>query len=148
MANNKTDYYKVLMHKMNEAHDHKFYLESSWFAYSILEDRLVSALRQSGGITYANNREIRMLGNKMKVINERKTTDKLLAAYFDDELMDEIDTWKNERNDLMHALADGTQTIEAILSSAQNQSKKAKTIVKKACTAARLLKRNRAKVPA
>lgn len=150
MAGNitKRDYYKVLMHKMQEAHSHKFYLESSWFAFAILEDRLLSALRQSGGSTYANNKPIRMLGPKMIEIKKRKRTDKLLKAYFSNELMDKVDKWSKERNGLMHAMADGTQSIEDILKTAYMQSTTAKTLIKDICNAARLLKKYRDKVSA
>jgi len=145
--NSKRDYYKILMHKMSEAHEHKFYLESSWYAFAILEDRLLSALRQTaGGTHYGNNRPIRMLGNKIGEINLRRKNDNLLNAYFNDELMNEISIWKDERNDLMHALAEGTRTIEEILRIAKSQSSKGKSLIKKTCTAARLLKKNRFRV--
>ena len=145
---NKTHHYKILMHKMNEAHEHKFYLEASWFAFAIVEDRLVSTLRQSGGTTDSQNQEIRMLGRKMGVISQRKRNDSLLAAYFTDELMGEIDVWKDKRNDLAHALAVGSQSIEDILTTAENLSEEAKDLVNKVCAAARLLKKHRDKVPA
>ena len=61
----KREYYKDLIDRMNKAHDDEYYLEASWFAYTVLEDRLLSALRQSGGATYANFRPIRMLGKKI-----------------------------------------------------------------------------------
>lgn len=146
-ANKKNEYYIVLMHKMKEAHEHKFYLESSWFAFAILEDRLVSALRQSGGATYANNKPIRMLGPKMEEIKKRKKTDQLLGAYFSDDLWDQVNKWKDDRNDLMHAMADGTQSIEDILQAAKQQSTGALTLVNSVCSAARLLKKHRDKVP-
>ena len=77
----------------NKAHNDEYYLEASWFAYTVLEDRLLSALRQSGGATYANFRPIRMLGKKMQEITQRKRSDSLLSAYFDDPLMDRIHKW-------------------------------------------------------
>jgi hypothetical protein len=94
MANQaKREHYKDLIDRMNKAHNDEYYLEASWFAYTVLEDRLLSALRQSGGATYANFRPIRMLGKKMQEITQRKRSDSLLSAYFDDPLMDRIHKW-------------------------------------------------------
>jgi len=130
---------------MNEAHKEKFYLESCWFAYTVLEDRLLSALRQSGGDCYANHRPIRMLGKKMQELRQRKRSDQLLAAYFNDALMDRIHQWKEDRNDLTHAMADGTKPMPEVDKAAYLLSINAKKLVKDVCSAARLLKKNREK---
>lgn len=141
----KNNHYKELMSRMSEAHDKEFYLEASWFAYTVLEDRLLSALRQSGGVTYANYRPIRMLGKKMQEIRQRKRNDQLLAAYFDDSLMDRIHQWKEDRNDLAHAMAEGTKPMNEIDKAAYLLSTNAKKLVKDVCSAARRLKKNREK---
>lgn len=144
----KREHHQVLLDRMKNAHSSEMYLESSWYAYTVLEDRLLSALRQSGGATYANNRPIRMLGKKMQEITNRKKKDKLLVAYFSDALMNRILLWKEDRNDLMHAMADGTKTLEEIDKMAYLLSTNAKSLIKEVCSAASLLKKNRDKVPA
>lgn len=136
------------MDRMEAAHDAEYYLESSWFAYTVLEDRLLCALEQSGGATYANFKPIRMLGKKMQEVKQRKANDELLAAYFNDPLMDRIHKWKEDRNDLTHAMADGTETMVDVDKSAYLLSTSAKKLVRDVCSAARRLKKNRAKVPA
>lgn len=145
--NPKLEHYEELMSRMTKAHEDKYYLEASWFAYTILEDRLLSALRQSGGSTYANHKPIRMLGKKMQEITQRKKTDKLLSAYFTNVLMDRIHKWKEERNDLTHAMADGTKTMVEVEKLAYLLSSSAKALVKDVAAAARLLKKNRHQVP-
>jgi hypothetical protein len=144
----KREHYKDLMERMNKAHDDKYYLEASWFGYTVLEDRLLSALRQSGGATYANFKPIRMLGKKMQEITLRKKKDSLLSVYFDDFLMDRVHKWKEERNDLTHAMADGTQSISEIDKAAYLLSLNAKKLVRDVCNASQLLKKNRSKVTA
>lgn len=147
MANQeKREHYNELVDRMKIAHDKEFYLESSWFAYTVLEDRLLSALRQSGGPNYKNNRPIRMLGKKMQEITLRKKKDKLLSAYFTDQLMDRIHKWKEERNDLTHAMADGSKTMAEVDKAAYLLSTNAKNLVKDVSNAAQLLKKNREKV--
>lgn len=141
----KNNHYKELMTRMDKAHEQKFYLEACWFAYTVLEDRLLSALRQSGGPTYANYRPIRMLGKKMQEIRQRKQNDQLLKAYFDDPLMDRIHQWKEDRNDLTHAMADGTKTMAEVDKAAYLLSMSAKKLVGDVCAAARRLKKNREK---
>jgi hypothetical protein len=130
---------------MKAAQEQEFYLESCWFAYTVLEDRLLSALKQSGGSNYANNRPIRMLGKKMQEIRQRKLNDPLLAAYFDDSLMDKIHQWKEARNDLTHAMADGTKTMVEVDKAAYLLSTSGAKLVNEVCSAAIRLKKNRQK---
>tara|TARA_R100001509_G_scaffold125429_1_gene78945 strand:- start:22872 stop:23309 length:438 start_codon:yes stop_codon:yes gene_type:complete len=141
----KNNHYKELMSRMKSAHEQEFYLEACWFAYTVLEDRLLSALRQSGGATYANHRPIRMLGKKMQEIRQRKRNDPLLAAYFNDPLMDRIHQWKEDRNDLTHAMADGTKSMAEVDKSAYLLSTSGAKLVNEVCSAARRLKKNREK---
>ena len=47
--NTKRELYEELYERMNTAHDAGFNLEASWFAYAVIEDRLLSLLRNSGG---------------------------------------------------------------------------------------------------
>lgn len=141
----KNNHYKELMIRMDKAHQHKFYLEACWFAYTVLEDRLLSALRQSGGPTNAKNSPIQMLGNKIKEIHHRNQNDELLKAYFDDSLMNRIHQWKEDRNDLTHAMADGTKTMNEVDKTAYLLSTNAKTLVADVCAAARRLKKHREK---
>lgn len=84
----------------------------------------------------------------MQEIRQRKQNDNLLNAYFNDSLMDRIHNWKEERNDLTHAMADGTKSIMEIKKSAYLLSMNAKKLVKDVCNAAILLKKNRHKVSA
>lgn len=90
MPNPKQSHYEALLGRMEQAHADKHYFEASWYAYAVLEDRLRSALRQSGGDTYPNHRPIKNLGKKIQIIRDRKQSDAVLAAMFDDALMDRI----------------------------------------------------------
>ncbi len=141
----KRKHYEVLLDKMKSAHDQEFYLEASWISYSILEDRLHSALKQTGGDTYQNGDKIRMLGQKIEELKHRKSGDNLLAAYFKDELMVDLYNWKEIRNILMHAMADSTKTIDELRKETYLLSQNANKIVKDTCDAAALLKKHRDK---
>lgn len=57
---------------MKSAHDQEFYLEASWIACSILEDRLLSAIVQSGEPADAQRRNLYMLGDKIEELKQRR----------------------------------------------------------------------------
>jgi len=149
----KREHYEILLDKMSSAHEQEFHLEASWIAYSILEDRLYSALKRSGGTTFPNGEDIRMLGQKIQEIiarrvepNDRQAAgDKLLGAYFSSELLDKLKDWKDRRNGLMHAMADSTKTIAELSKETYLLSLDSKQIVKDTCNASRLLKKHRSK---
>ena len=89
-----------------------------------------------------------MLGKKMQEITLRKKKDKLLLAYFSDHLMHRIHKWKEDRNDLTHALADGSKSLAELDKMAFLLSTNANALVKDVCSAAALLKKHRLKVVA
>ena len=152
MQSRKEDY-EILLDKMCSAHDQEFYLEASWIAYSLLENRLKSALTQSSPTTGSNNSARPMLGDKIQEIRLRRsdpkdqnaTGDKLLGAYFDSDLLDKLHNWKESRNELMHAMADGSKTFRELSKKIYLLSLNSQKLVKDTCNASRLLKKNRSK---
>jgi len=86
-----------------------------------------------------------MLGQKIQEIKQRKTNDQLLSAYFNIYLINKLKNWKDERNDLMHAMADSTKTIDELNKATYLLSQNSKSLVKETCKATRLLKKNREK---
>lgn len=81
----------------------------------------------------------------MQEIRQRKRNDPLLAAYFNDPLMDRIHQWKEDRNDLTHAMADGTKSMGEVDKAAYLLGTSAAKLVNEVCSAARRLKKNREK---
>lgn len=131
--------------RMNDAFEKRFYLEASWYAYALLEDRLVSMLRQSGGVgKNGSNTPIKMLGPKLGELKSRGNTDKLLLENLP---ATKIHDWKEERNDLMHAMAEGTMTQAEIDKKAYLLALQGRELVKEVSAAAMRLKKHRAKAP-
>lgn len=147
MPNPKQSHYESLLKRMAKAHDEEHYFEASWYAYAILEDRLRSALRSSGGDTYANHRPIRTLGRKMQIIRDRKANDTVLAAMLTDALMDRIYNWKESRNDLMHAMADGSKSLKEVDKEIYLLSGQSSKLIRDVAAACRRLKKRKAKQP-
>jgi hypothetical protein len=137
----KEKLYESFITRLEAANADEAFLECSWYCYAVLEDRLLSFLRGSGGVNYGNGKPIRMMGPKMKELKLRKSHDSLLAAQLTDRLFDRLDKWKDDRNDLMHAMADATLTIEQIDKDAQKLSSEGKKLVRDYCAACRRYKK-------
>ena len=139
--------YKTFMTRMQSAYQSSMYLETSWYIYAVLEDRLVSLLRNSGGVGEndggASGKPIRMMGPKLKELSRRSKKDKLLAANFEH---DKLNAWKESRNSLMHAMGDATMPLNEIDASAKKLAEDGQDLVREYAAACRRLKAHRDKV--
>ena len=99
--------YQELLNRIQEAIDSGFYLEATWIAYAVIEDRVCSALEKSGGLPKdKNGKPLRMLGLKLEALSHRMNENSSLRKYLEkDEIVDRVIHWKNKRNPLMHSLA-------------------------------------------
>jgi hypothetical protein len=109
----KRQLYEQLIERMDNAFAAGYFLEASWYAYSLLEDRLNSLLKNTGGLPTGNNGHPIMMGKKISQLKKRAHT------YDELEKLDlsSLGIWAKDRNDLMHAMADASKTMEAISSS-------------------------------
>lgn len=144
----KRTLYKTFIRRMNDAYQKNMYLEASWYAYAVLEDRLVSLLNNSGGIGKTNGgaggKPIRMMGPKLKELSRRAKKDKLLKANFEN---DRLNTWKESRNNLMHAMGDASMSIKAIDDAAKTLAEEGIQLVREYASACMRLKKHRNNVP-
>lgn len=141
----KQQLYQAFIERMENAEKEGFYFEACWYASAILEDRLLSLLTSTGGVPFSRGRPIRMLGPKLKALIERATDNDVLRQNVD---LAAINDWKDRRNDLMHAMAEGTQTLNEIEAAAKALAEDALELVRDTAAAARRLKRNRQRVTA
>ena len=136
--------YQTFMTRMTAAITGCNYLEASWYAYAVLEDRLQSMLRNSGGAGVGGKgKPIKMMGPKLKELAHRAKKDALLKANFEH---DRLDTWKHERNNLMHAMADASMSLPDIDVAAKKLAEDGSALVREYSAACRRLKAHRAKV--
>ena len=98
----KYENYKEQMGRMKKALKERFYLEAISIEYAIVEDRIESVLRHSGMYNPDKHNMLNKKLNKLSEMQRRK--DGLVRRYFSDELIEEIHSWKNERNPMTHAL--------------------------------------------
>ena len=116
----KKENYELLFDRIKTAYSNKFYLEQTWIAYSIIEDRISSLLSNSGGILNKRNEEIRMLGNKIRTVEKRINKNKSLRKVFYDNILVELKVWSKSRNELMHALASAKDPIDLLSKEIEN----------------------------
>ena len=96
--------YKTQMERLKKALTHKFYLEAIFIEYAILEDRLESVLRHSGNWNPKPGTFPSLDAKRKKIAKLAEEKKNPLRKYFPAELTDSIESWKNERNCVIHAL--------------------------------------------
>lgn len=149
---NKRKLFEVFLDRMAMAEAAAMPFEATWYAYAILEDRLVSMLRNSGGENYLNGKPIKMMGPKIEQLRQRASSDTLLAANFPEHDVDDVDQtelgkWKLLRNELMHAMASGALSLDEIDDKVSEVSKGGAKLAREYAAAAARLKKHRHKVP-
>ena len=104
----KFENYREQFKRLNRAMINGFNLEAMFIEYAIIEDRTESVLRHAGlWEAYCKTRKGRESTLHSKVIYIQKCAGnkkRLLERYFVDELLDNILSWKDERNRMIHAL--------------------------------------------
>ncbi len=140
----KQSLYSEFIKRMKSARDAGNYFESAWYAYAVLEDRLRSLLRSSGGEGRGGQgKPIRMMGLKLEELKYRVEKDELLRANFEH---DKLDAWKDDRNNLMHAMADASMSLEQIDSAVIKLAEEGAVLVRDYSAACRRMKKHRDKV--
>ena len=100
--------YREQFTRLKRALRENYFLEAIFISYSIMEDRTESLLRHTDlWGPYLKSRKGREpnIGTKVAYIKDKAREKKShLYHYFHDDLLDQILTWKEERNKLIHAL--------------------------------------------
>jgi hypothetical protein len=133
----KHELYKALIERMDTALTDERYFEASWYAYAILEDRLISLVHSSTP-TGSTQRAPRGMEKKMRVLRDRTSVDSSLSAFFEDL---QLDDWRKQRNRLMHAMAEGTLTIADVDTQGRALAEEGARLVRQYAAAARRLKK-------
>ena len=104
----KYENYREQFKRLKSALNGSFHLEAMFIEYAIMEDRTESILRHADKWDpYLNNRKGRnpTIDSKIRYIQKLAEQKKTLPnKYFQDDLLDRILTWKEDRNRLIHAL--------------------------------------------
>ena len=103
--NKKRDKYSDLMLKLKNSVEEKFYYESIFIIFAILEDRTESLLKHANINTLRNDNQKLSLSEKLdKIRNSGPFQDEYIKRHLTSTLIKQIYDWKNKRNLLMHNL--------------------------------------------
>lgn len=133
-----------LLEKMKAAYAAEFHFEAVWLAYAVLEDRLSTALRLTGGAAYGNHRPMQEFGPKLGELNHRRERNPMLAECFSEELMGHLAAWKAQRDVLLQGMADDAAHVDELAERIHLLAQRGVALANLACLATRRLKKRRA----
>ena len=102
----KYEAYKAMKTNLNKAMKSGFYYQAIFIEYAIIEDRCLSVLKHAG-VKYLDSKghEISLKEKLRKMKGNPAFLTDYVRKRITSELIDEIETWKTDRNQLVHALA-------------------------------------------
>ena len=114
----KYENYKEQNKRLTKALQNEFYLEAVFIEYAIMEDRTESILRYEGNEIHSDgfvsiDRKI----SKIEKLTENKKG--LARKYFTVEFLEQVRSWKNRRNGLIHALIKRNTTTQELIELAE-----------------------------
>lgn len=130
----EVDYpYAELFTLMTQAAGARFYLEASWIAYALIENRVTTALVLTGGVpTNRRGVPLQMLGPKLDHVAKRLKTDADLAKAAAQQRLDLglLNRWKDDRNRLIHAMAEPGESWATLSKAAADLATRADSLVR------------------
>ena len=113
--NEKYEAYKAMKSNLKKAMMSGFYYQAIFIEYAIIEDRTRSALKHAGvKYTESNGNELSLSRKLRKLRGNPLFNDPYVRKRLSLELLDDVENWKRERDQLIHALARITYNHESI----------------------------------
>ena len=107
--------YAELMEKLDKALKEEFFYEAIFIEFAVLEDRTASLLRHAGISTVDDNGKDLGLYNKIREIKRNSIFKNEYVEKHDlFSILDDVDSWRVKRNDLMHDLANEESSLDEI----------------------------------
>lgn len=157
----KTNLYSDLLKRQQVAAEAGFHFESCWFAHAIFEDRTRSIVFNSGdgeGFGGKMSDKLNLILQrwdevKTKTVNGRPVKDKRtgnkvkiakwpLLHTIERRLVEEVQLWTQDRNQLVHALASGQISLAEADELGQRLSELGMNLAREICSSARRLKKH------
>ena len=113
----KYNNYRTQMGRLKRALKLQFYLEAMFIEYAIIEDRTEAILRYENHSIKVREGKFVSLNHKIKrILILTKEEKSLLNKYIKPEVLLEISEWKEDRNELIHALMKKQVTTDEMFS--------------------------------
>jgi hypothetical protein len=106
MPHPKDRLYTYLFGRIDSSIAEGYFLESSWIAYAIIEDRLDSILSK------VTKYKGRLISRKLEYLS--RISNPFVRIEFPTGLINRIDTWTSRRNNLTHEMANARLSIQQI----------------------------------
>ncbi len=106
MPHPKNQLYVYLFNRIDSSIDKGYFLESSWIAYAIIEDRLDSILVK------VTNYKGRLISRKLEYLS--RISNPFVRTEFPADFIKRINNWTNRRNNLTHEMANARLSIQQI----------------------------------
>lgn len=125
----KYEIYKKMKVNLKKAMKAGFYYQAIFIEYAIIEDRCLSLLRHAG-VKYLDNRgwELKLSKKLNKLRTNPAFTKPYVRKRISLDLLDEIENWKKQRDNLIHNLAKMPYNHESIQIIAEDGQKLVNTL--------------------
>ena len=121
--------YREQFGRLKRALGNSFYLEAIFIEYAIIEDRFESVLRHSGKFNPKRHNSLNTKLSRIKEMQREKSG--IVRKYFSDDMIQDVMTWKEDRNQLIHALMKQSLHTEELQMVALKGQSIAKTVSSK-----------------
>ena len=102
----KYETYKSMHESLSKALKNEFYYEAIFIEYAILEDRLASVLKYAEiPFTDKNGQDVSIKVKLNRIESRKELSDKFYKDRLTSALIQECRTWTDERNNLIHHMA-------------------------------------------
>lgn len=143
----KYENYKEQFKRLDRAIKEGFNLEAVFIAYAIMEDRTESILRyENNGIKPKKGHRVSLDAKLRKVKTISREQESLPYRYFQEDFVDQIFEWKEERNRMIHALLKQNLSTEKLVELALQGRYLARQLSNKANNYKRAVERRKQKV--
>ncbi|GEM_PF-944409 len=133
-----TEYFRDQYSKLRKSMKMEFYMEAIYLEYTLMEDYTELALHYAGmwnDYLKKHRGHEPMLDSKIRFIHSRAMEKKsMLNKYYNEELMDRLLSWRNERNKLLRAMQKENLTAEYLQRVAMSGKELADELKKRAAS--------------
>jgi hypothetical protein len=112
--NEKGKRFEELIERADNALEKGFFIECITLYYAFIEERMISLLERLG-YTLNRRKKLHYCINQLKELG--------LDGFFSTSLLDDLDIWRNERNDMIHDYAKESVEYDSLQQTAENGKK-------------------------
>lgn len=101
------DMHEEFIDRMSTAYDNHFYVETVWYCYAIFEQRisrLISKYIEKCDVPIREDNKTAAISTRIKCLKKMCQEDYGVFTGFKESLLQEIESWCEDRNELVHGL--------------------------------------------